>query len=98
MLALNCPNLDFRILKRKTSIEEVKNAVKKELNGPGERLGYRAISQKLRIEHDIKVPRDLVYTVMQELDDEGLNRRKPIVKKSPKKVILLSKELTGPML
>lgn len=25
-----------------------------------------------------KVHRDLVCTVMQELDDEGLNRRKPI--------------------
>ena len=46
-------------------IEEVKDAVKKELNGPGERLGYRAINQKLQMEHDIKVPRDLLYTVMQ---------------------------------
>ena len=49
----------------KKKIEEVKDAVKKELNGPGERLGYRAINQKLRMEHDIKVPRDLLYIVMQ---------------------------------
>ena len=27
------------------------------------------------MEHDIKVPRDLVYTGMEDLDDEGLNRR-----------------------
>ena len=32
---------------------------------------------------------------MQELDDGSLNRMKPIVKKSPKKVILLLKELIG---
>ena len=63
----------------------MKDAVKKELNGPGERLGYRAINQKLRMEYDIKVPRDLLYTVMQELDDEGLIRRKPIMKKARKK-------------
>ena len=47
------------------------------------------------MEHDIKVPRDLVYTGMEDLDDEGLNRS--IVKKNPKKVILLLKELTSPI-
>lgn len=56
----------------------MEDAVKKELDGKGERLGYRVTKQKLRIEHNTKVPRDLVYTVTQELDDEGLNRRKPI--------------------
>ena len=55
------------------------------------------MNQKLRMEHDIKVPRDLVYTVIQKLDNEGLNRRKPIVKKGPKKVILLLTELIGPI-
>ena len=35
---------------------------------------------------------------MQELDDEGLNRREPIMKKHSKKEILLLKELTGPIL
>ena len=55
------------------------------------------MNQKLRMKHDIKVPRDLVYAVMQELDDEGLNRRKPIMKKFPKKEILRLKELTGPI-
>ena len=34
------------------------------------------MNQKLRMEHDIKVPRDLGYLVTQELYDEGLNRGK----------------------
>ena len=67
-----------------TSIE-VKDAVKKVLDGPGERLGYRAIHQKLWMEHDIKAPRELVYTLKQEEDDESLNRRKQIIKKARKR-------------
>ena len=55
-------------------------------------------NQKLRMEHDIKLPLHSVYTVMQELDHEGLNRRKPIVKKNPKKVILPLKKLIVPIL
>ena len=61
---------NIKNIKKKASFVEVKDAVKKELNMPGERLGYRAMNRKLRMAHDIKVPRGLVYTVMQELDDE----------------------------
>ena len=50
------------------------------------------------MEHDIKLPLHSVYTVMQELDHEGLNRRKSIVKKNPKKVILPLKKLIVPIL
>ena len=63
---------NIKYIKKETSIEKVKDAVKKELNGSGERLRYRAINQKLRMERDIKVPRDLAFVVMQDLDDEGL--------------------------
>ena len=41
-------------IKKETPIEEVKYAVKKELNGPGKRLGYRAMNRKLRMEHEVK--------------------------------------------
>ena len=51
----------------------------------GERLGYRAMNQKRPMKHDIKVAQDLLCAVMQESDDEGLNRRKPIMKKSRKR-------------
>ena len=47
------------------------------MNGTGETLGYRVMNQKLRMEHDIKVPQDLVYTAMQKLDDNG-SKSKPI--------------------
>ena len=51
------------------------DAVHKELEGPGKLLGYRAMNQKLRTEHNVQVPRHLVYNVMAELDPEGLEAR-----------------------
>ena len=51
------------------------DAVQKELEGPGKLLGYRAMNQKLRTEHNVKVPRHLVYNVMAELDPEALGAR-----------------------
>ena len=74
-----------KYFKKAIPIEEIKHAVKKELSAPHERLRYREMNQKLPMEHDIKVPRDLVHTVMQELDDEDLKKRKPIVKKAQKR-------------
>ena len=53
-----------------TSVETVKEAVKKEIDCPGKRLGYRLPSQKLRNEHQIKVPRHLVLNVMRDVDSE----------------------------
>lgn len=53
----------------------VKSAVKKELQGPGKLLGYRAMQQKVRELHGLNVPRDLVYAVMGEADQQGLEAR-----------------------
>lgn len=50
----------------------VKSAVKKELQGPGKLLGYRAMQQKVRELHGRNVPCDLVYAVMGEADPQGL--------------------------
>lgn len=52
-------------------VEEVKNAVEKELNGPGNLLGYRALHKKIREIHGLNVPRNLVYAVLSELDPQG---------------------------
>ena len=41
------------------TLDEVKEAVGKELEGPGKLLGYRALHQK---EHLLNMTRDLVYT------------------------------------
>ena len=57
------------------SVDQVKEAVEKELAGPGKLLGYRAMQRKIRQEHHMNVPRDLVHAVMYDLDPEGLEAR-----------------------
>ena len=42
-----------------TPLAEVCDAVKKELDGPGRLLGYRAMNHKLRTEHNVRVHRHL---------------------------------------
>ena len=76
--AWSIPTLDrrlryFNIFYTDTNVtlDEVKEAVGKELEGPGKLLGYRALHQKIRQEHLLNVPRDLVYAVMQQMDPEG---------------------------
>ena len=70
---------------KRVSLEEVQDAVRKELDGPGKLLGYRAMQNRLRQEHDLLVPRDLVHAVMFDLDEEGLTARCPIRKKGKPK-------------
>ena len=57
------------------TIEQVRDAVQKEVDGPGKLLGYRAMQKTLRQEHELKVPRDLVYAVTPDVDPEGLQAR-----------------------
>ena len=45
------------------------------MEGPGQYLGYRAMQRKLREQHKLAVPRNLVYDVMGMVDPEGLERR-----------------------
>ena len=58
-----------------TPLATVEDSVKKEVEGAGRLLGYRAMNQKLRTEHDIQVPRHLVYNMMALVDPEGLEER-----------------------
>ena len=58
-------------------LEVTREAVKKELDGPGAMLGYRAMTLKIRQKNDVKVPRALVHDLMFELDPDGLARRAP---------------------
>ena len=57
------------------TMDRVYNSVSEELDGPGGNLGYRSMTQKIRDAHNLKVPRDLIYDVMKELDPEGLQSR-----------------------
>lgn len=56
-------------------IEDVRNAVTIELDGPGRLLGYRAMQRKIREQHGLAVPRVLVYDVMTDINPEGLEAR-----------------------
>jgi len=51
------------------------DAVSKEIEGPGSRLGYRAITQKVGEMHSLNVPQDIVYEVMKDIDPDGLARQ-----------------------
>ena len=68
---------DIYFMDREVHLEQVQAAVQKELDGPGKLLGYRAMQNKLRQEHNLLVPRDLVHAVMFDLDEEGLAARCP---------------------
>ena len=68
-------HFDIRYINYETPVEVVERAVQKELDGPGRLLGYRAMNQKLRMEHQVKVPRHLTYNVMAELDPRDLEAR-----------------------
>ena len=46
-----------------------------EMKGPGKLLGYRALHEKIREIHGLKVPRDLVHAMMAEVDPAGLQER-----------------------
>ena len=52
-------------------IDEVREAVEKEMKGPGRLLGYRSLHKKFREVHGLKVPRNLV----SDIHPEGLEER-----------------------
>ena len=65
----------IKYIRYETSIEDVKKAVQEEMEVPRQYLGYRAMQRKLREQHKLAVPRNLVYDVMGMVDPEGLKRR-----------------------
>ena len=71
----------IQYIKYDTDIKDVENAVREEVEGPGQLLGYRAMHKKLREQHNLAVPRDLVHDVMGLVDPEGLERRGNVGKK-----------------
>ena len=79
---------DIKYTDHSVTIDEIKGAVEKELQGPGKLLGYRALQKKIRQVYDLNVPRDVVYAVMYDVDSDALERRAPQFKKKRKRVIL----------
>lgn len=66
---------NIKYIDNNIGIDQVYDAVRKEIEGPGSKLGYRALTQKIREIHSLRVTREAVYTVMQDVDPEGLERR-----------------------
>lgn len=62
------------------TVDDLRNAVQKELDGPGKDLGYRAMHNKIRQVHELNVPRRMVHDMMYDLDHEGLENRTPAKK------------------
>ena len=89
----SCHQWSIRILDRRlrffsifyidkhVTLQDAREAVKRELGGPGCQLGYRAMRQKIRQKEHLKVPRDLVHNLMFDLAPEGLEERRPGAKK-----------------
>ena len=82
-------NISKRTLERKLSyygfqrrefsnvtINELKNVIESEIQGPASMRGYRGLWHSLKTNYDIKVQRDIVINVLKEIDPEGTNMRK----------------------
>ena len=60
------------------TVQEVEKAVCEENDGPGQLLGYRAMHRKIREQHQLAVPRSLVYDFMTKVALEGLEGRRKV--------------------
>ena len=70
---------------KNVTVDEVTETIKKECEGPGQLLGYCAMYHKIRQVHGLNITRDQVYAAMTDVDPEGLENRKPILKKKKTK-------------
>ena len=68
------------------TVEEVRQAVSKGLDGPSTLIGYRPMQRNVRINHGLNVPRDLVNAMMKDLDAESVEARAPAAKKKMRTV------------
>ena len=64
-----------------TDLQAVEMAVREEIEGPGQLLGYRSMHKKLQEQHNLAVPHGLVHDVMTLVDPEGLECRSNVGRK-----------------
>lgn len=74
-------HFNIRYIDYQTDLNDVQVAVQEEMKGPGQLLGYRALHKKIREIHHLKVPRDVVYAMMAEVDPRGLEERSGVGKR-----------------
>ena len=65
---------DVKFVNHATTVEDVETAVRQELDGPGQLLGYRALHKVIREKHELAVLRQLVYDVMTNIDSDALEQ------------------------
>ena len=83
---------EIKYIDHYVQLDDLRQAVQKEVQGPGRLLGYRALHKKIREVHNLNVPRNLVYAMMEEVDPEGLEERSCVGKqKRPPKGAFTSK-------
>ena len=66
---------------KNVTVDKVTEAIKEECEGPGQLLGYRTMYNEIRQVHRLNFTRGQVYAAMTDADLEGLENRKPILKK-----------------
>ena len=76
--------LGIKYIRYETSTEHVKKAVQEEMEGPGQYLGYRGMQRKIREQHKLAIPRNLVYDVMGMVDPEDWRDEGMLVRKNDK--------------
>ena len=92
LITLNRRLRFFKIYRhdKNVTVDEVTETIKKECEGPGQLLGYLAMYHEIRQVHGLNVTRDLVYSAMKDVHPEGLENRKPILKKKKTKSTISS--------
>ena len=65
----------LRRRKDHSDIEEILNAIETELEGSGNRIGYRQMHQRLRNDYDLIVQKETVRVIIKELDPVGVQSR-----------------------
>ena len=67
--------LSVTYINYETSVDDVREAVEKEIIGPGKLLRCRAMNQKLKIEYSVCIPCHAVDNVMRIIDSEHIAAR-----------------------
>ena len=71
---------DYQLFRRKENEnfdeERVRNIIRQEIQGAGSLAGYRKMWHILRLKHQLHVPRQLVATILRELDPEASTMRR----------------------
>ena len=64
LIAHNTAFFDIKYTRYDTDVEDVENAVREEMEAPGQLLGYRVMHHKICEHHQLHVPCNLFHDVM----------------------------------